>query len=552
MNDDPQENLRGPVRGWEWWLLGAAVVLGAVVRFWAAWRAPGFWYDEAIYALDSLDVWRNPGYWPIFFDREDHMREPLYMYFQALVLGIFGVSVEVFRGGSAAIGTLTIPTIWLLAREWRGRIFAAIAVAVFVTMRWHVHFSGLGFRTITAPLFSALTMLFLLRYLRLCRWQDAVACGAALGVGLYTYLAFRLMPIVVMVPLLAAVIGTLWRRDAFRPLAFGISLIVGTSALVFLPLGVHYLRNPQHFSGRSNEVTLTQRPDAANIIMKQARDVALMPLVRGDHVGKHNLPGPPRFLQLIDTDPEIVAEVWSAERETASLEIPPREPMDPHGTGVPVFGLPGGVLFYAGLLLALGAALRGDTGALAILSLLVIGSLSSVLSFGAPNMLRLTLIIPAACCLVALAMEELRNRVASAAFLTTPSSRRIASVVVIVNLLLPMAWRDYQRQAAWPTHPMVPFEFNAELADIGRFLAAQPDRLPVLLPFAEQPTLTFIADGTIFNPLPIGLGARWWEMRCVPPFPPLRTFGEPIPGGRRLQIIHPQGIPFGELVEVGR
>jgi hypothetical protein len=62
---------------WEILAVVLLMVVGGALRFWGAHAAPGFWYDEAIYALDGLDVWRKPG-WPVFFDTEDHMREGLF------------------------------------------------------------------------------------------------------------------------------------------------------------------------------------------------------------------------------------------------------------------------------------------------------------------------------------------------------------------------------------------------------------------------------------------------------------------------------------------
>lgn len=525
-----------PILRWEWVLLALCVVVGLALRVGAAARAPGLWYDEAIYGLDAIDVWRKPGYWPVFFDRENHMREPLYMYFLAAGLWANGVSVFTIRGVSALIGTATIPVFWLLAREWRGRLFAAAAVVFFVVFRWHLHFSGLAFRTITSPLLAATTMYFLLRLLRTGARRDALLCGLSLGIGAYTYLSFRLFPFIVAVPM-AAALWQAWQqgREAAWQWLLRCAEVVAVAGLVFVPLGLDFLRHPDHFRGRAGEVNFLHQEGAAVQLLRQTRDVFLMPAFRGDHVGKHNLPGPPQFLQSFPPAPERVLERWREERLEAKAAGRPVH--DPHGTGMPVFGLSLGLLFYVGFALLLRGAWK-DPADVAVASWLVVGSLASILSFGAPNMLRLLYLSPAMLLVALLPLTLL---------LQGPVRRWLP---LVAGLFLLHAATDLRRLWLWPTHPMVPPEFNAELAEVGTYLARQPDRLPVLLPFEEQPTLTFIADGTRFNPPVEELGERWWELRTVPPFPELQARGEPFTGCRTQEIMHPQGLLFGTLVEV--
>ncbi|MEO8377942.1 MAG: glycosyltransferase family 39 protein, partial [Candidatus Sumerlaeota bacterium] len=175
----------------------ALTIVGCAYRVWCASRAPGLWYDEAIYGLDSLHVARKHGYWPIFFSTEGHMREPLFMYLQAITLSFVKPSAFAIRATSAVIGALTIPVVWATAREYRGAIFGIFAAFLFTFLRWHVHFSALAFRTITSPLFCALVVWFALRFARTRGLKDAILLGVFLGGGMYTYLAFRLMSVAI-------------------------------------------------------------------------------------------------------------------------------------------------------------------------------------------------------------------------------------------------------------------------------------------------------------------------------------------------------------------
>ncbi|MCC6547336.1 glycosyltransferase family 39 protein [Candidatus Sumerlaeota bacterium] len=544
-----------PIRPWEWITVMILMVVGGAFRLWCAARTPGLWYDEAINGLDALDLVRKAGYWPIFFSTEGHMREPLYLYLQGVTLSLAKPSAFAIRATSAVVGTLTIPIVWAAAREYRGALFAAFVAFLFTFLRWHVHFSALAFRTITAPFFCALVLWFALRLTRTWTLRDAILLGVFLGAGMYTYLAFRLIPFAVALFLLIEILRV---KGIERVRNFKMSAIAGlVSLIVFAPLGIDYIRNPDHFTGRSGEVSIFDREDWTSLLARQTRDIALTPLLRGDHVGKHNLPGARRFLQLFDQDPIRTTEVWDMERP-----IQGAKPFDPHGTGVPLFGIAGGLLFYVGLAGSVRAVTR-DLRARLLLIVLCVGLIASILSFGAPNILRLLLLSPVCTILLAdgfmffthaLIRWEERVGLRSGAWIG-----KALIAIIVGNALFFHTWTEVRRMIAWPSHPMVRREFNVELADLAKYLAKQPDRIPVRIPPKlmndegnAHATLHFIADGYTFNPPDDKLGDRWWEFRTTgPPFPPLEEKGVQIPGGRFESIYHPAGVLMGVVVEVG-
>lgn len=553
MAESHHNDEREPIGRFEIAAIALITLIGAVVRAVFMVRAPGFYYDEAIYALDGLRVLREPG-WPIFFDTLNHMREPLYIYLLAGTQWLLGPSVMVARGTATLVGVITIPVVWALAREWRGPLFALFAGIIFATLRWHVHFSGLCFRTITSPLMAALVALFFLRLYRTRSLGDAIGLGLSLGIGAYSYLSFRLFPFIMLPPMMIACIGAGRTLDRAMSKRMGQAVLI--AAVVFAPLGIHFVRNPDHFSGRSDEVSIFSRP---GLILSQARDVALMPLLRGDHVGKHNIPGPPRFAQLTEPKPEVTAELWALERDGARMSGVP--PMDQHGTGLPIFFPLAGLMFYAGLALTLWKS-RRDPRDLLMITWLLVGSLASVLSFGAPNMLRLLYLSPLAALLLteglrlcAAGFSRLALRVGdssepprAATWLANLLTVGILGPVLALHLLV-----EGHRAWQWPTHPMVPVEFNTDLADLGAYLASQPDRLPVRLPavLADHPTLRYVADGYAINPPVAEVKDKWWEFEAsLGMEPPPAIPSRPAPDGRTHVMRLPNGVVVGTLVEV--
>src|SRR5690606_3511374 len=108
---------------------------------------------------------------------------------------------------------------------------------------------------------------------------------------------------------------------------------------------INYIVNPEHFTGRSDQVSLiNQGTEGWSRIARQTRDVALMGILRGDHVAKHNIPGPPRFQQIVlwDSDGAAAWDEWNLLAETGIQE-------DPHGTGLAAFDVLTGLLLYGGL-----------------------------------------------------------------------------------------------------------------------------------------------------------------------------------------------------------
>lgn len=507
-----------PVLWWQWLLLAAIVALGTYFRIGIARAAPGFWYDEAIYALDGLRVLREPG-WPVFFDTYGHMREPLFIYMLAGTFGVFGPSVEAARLTATGVGALTLLAMFGMARElYRSNGWALVATAILGALAWHARFSGLCFRTITAPLFAALAFWALLRAARLARPRDAVLAGAILGAGAYTYLSWRLVPVM----LIAWGAWAMWRmrREALAPWLRLAAWGAGAALLVAAPLLVHFARHPDHFRGRTDEVTLSGhgRP-AWQVVATQARDVALMPLLRGDHVGKHNLPGRMEFVQ---------TRLWPTTDHDSMrgfLALP-----DPHGHGLPLFDPLTGVLFYVGLGVVAVRAWRWSLAHGGMLAWLLVGSLASVLSYGAPNMLRLTLVIPVT---VLVLVEGVR--------IIEPHLRRSLSVhvlrlagwVVIYAWLAYAYWWQGYSNIWWTTNPLVAREFNPELRELAFIMRAYGIRedVPIVVPeiIADAPTLRFAADGfsIVSDATEADLGESWLELHTVPPVPPIRSKGVP-------------------------
>ena len=278
-----------PHRYFNVYLFIAICILGIVLRFYdLAQLPPGLWYDEALNGLNALGLIEEQPL-RLAFIYEGLPQEPFFMYLIAGFFLLFGASGLVIRIASAVIGSLTIPLLYYVVRESAGRRVALLSALCLALLRWHVHFSRVGFRTILVPLVTLACFLFFLRGLRTKKWSAFVLAGVFLGLGFYTYLSFYFVPLILLLTLGSAY----WAKShSLRRTWKQIVLMFAVGAVVFLPLGITYFGQPEFFLGRVGMVSLFDEGLWPGIkqIMRNGWDVLLMFSFKGDHVPKHNIP----------------------------------------------------------------------------------------------------------------------------------------------------------------------------------------------------------------------------------------------------------------------
>jgi len=224
--------------------LSGIVGIGAFFRFYRLAEVPlDPTSDHAEKLLDVLDLVN--GQRPIFFPRNTG-REPGQFYITFGLMRLFDLPLkfETLKFGTALIGVLAIPAVYLLAQELAGRAAGLIAAALYAVAEWPTNTARMGLRFPYAPLPTALMLFFLFRYLRRGDRRDALLCGLVIGLGLHGYISFRIVPL--LVPLLfgfAWLIEQRWRSQRRRLITDG-GLIVLTAVVTCLPLLHYTLRHP--------------------------------------------------------------------------------------------------------------------------------------------------------------------------------------------------------------------------------------------------------------------------------------------------------------------
>jgi 4-amino-4-deoxy-L-arabinose transferase-like glycosyltransferase len=470
-----------------WGAIAAITAVGFALRVIGLDHAPpALWFDEGLNGLNALGI--IGGETPFHFARHGLPQEPIHMYAIAAMMGLVGTGSMAIRLTSVVIGTLTLPLVFGCLREaLRSNRLALTAAAALAVMRWHVHFSRLGLRTIWVPLIvAAACWLGLVLLRRPMRRLVAVALGLVMAIGCHTYLAARLIPIVLF--------GLLIWDATHRPYRLGLLRSMGIVVVVFIlgvaPLAVHLIRHPALFEGRVAEISLLSwigGGDDENIIKEPKEQPPPEPLAP---VGQGH-----RFLNGVGEN--LLANLWvfSSWGDHVPKHGIPR---------VPLFDPITAALFLAGLALALARWGEGPGHALLVLWL---GTLlmASVLSHGAPNALRTLGAAPAAMALAVLGVDAV----------STAAGKRWGQRAGLTVLGLWLAWfagiETARYHLEWARRPDVWADFSGRETTVATEIAALPASEPVavfdgwlghdafafltrdrgdLVPLSEMPPLT--------------------------------------------------------------
>lgn len=270
------------------------LAIGAFFRFYSITDIPpGLYPDEATNGNNAVEALET-GAFKVFYP-ENNGREGLFINIQALSLWFFGKSPWALRIPSALFGTLTILGLYLLAKELfsvKNRNTAAIPLLssfFLATSYWHINFSRVGFRAIMVPFFSTFALYWLFKGLRTGKTSSIILAGIFTGLGFYTYISFRFLPFILLVPL----VYYLWRwrqeKIAGVPcITCAIALFVFIVFVVALPIGFYFLQNPQDFLGRSGQVSIFSAEKPLYEFIKSNALTLQMFFWQGDCNPRHN------------------------------------------------------------------------------------------------------------------------------------------------------------------------------------------------------------------------------------------------------------------------
>ncbi len=205
--------------------------------------------DHAEKILDVYDI--TQGQYRVFFPRNTG-REAIQMYWTLFTALVFrtGLSFLSLKLGTALIGILTIPYVYLLGKEYGGARAGLFALFLFGIAYWPNLISRIGLRFPLYPVFVAPMFFYLIRGLRTRSRNDFLLAGLFLGLGLHGYSPFRIVPFLVIAAFVIYVLHMRTKDSAVQSL-WWLILLVMVSLIVFLPLLRYWMSNPDIFGYRA-------------------------------------------------------------------------------------------------------------------------------------------------------------------------------------------------------------------------------------------------------------------------------------------------------------
>lgn len=223
----------------EWAFIVALILLAWGLRLcWMEAVPPGWRDDELINAyVLSGDV--VGGHFPLYFTGASG-HEPLYHYLHAGVQILLGHNSLSRHFLSVVFGTLTVTLTYAVARRIVGTVGAGMAALGLATSFWSLMYSRIALRHISLPPLALGAFLLLPvsasshepRKWQFTRWG---AIGLLTVLGIYTYPAARLLPVLVA---LFALYLALFHRDRFRHQWRGFATALLVILILVIPLGV--------------------------------------------------------------------------------------------------------------------------------------------------------------------------------------------------------------------------------------------------------------------------------------------------------------------------
>lgn len=213
----------------------------------------GIYPDEAQNGIDAQEA-NATGNYKLFYENNQG-REGLFINIQAMSIKYLGHTTFALKLPSIIFGTLTVLGVFLLTFELFQSYAAALIGSYFIAFSyWAINFSRIGFRAIMVPFILTFAFYFLFKGLRTKKLHDFVIAGFIYGLGLHTYIAFRVSPLVLIVLLISLIItrkkflAEYWKHI----FVFAIAMFVASAPMLL----DFFVCNPHHYESRTSHISI--------------------------------------------------------------------------------------------------------------------------------------------------------------------------------------------------------------------------------------------------------------------------------------------------------
>jgi len=313
-------------------IFGVLIIVIAIAAFFRVWQLdkipPGIYPDEAMNGTNALDAVRDNQfkvYYPENNGREGLLINLLVLTFKYGHLRPTAVALRIW---SVIFGTLTILGLYLLVKElfyqpalpmsqpnkknrWLSlpECLALTSAFLLAISFWHVNFSRISFRAILTPFLMVFCFYFLWRYFRRGKILSLILSGIFFGLGFYTYIAFRVVPALIII----AWLPYLWRwwrchrknqyccspetKQYCQPIKWQHLIIYALVIIIVItPIARFFITHPEQFMGRASDVAVWKSVNPIKDFALSVVKTLGMFNIHGDCNWRHNYACQPQLL----------------------------------------------------------------------------------------------------------------------------------------------------------------------------------------------------------------------------------------------------------------
>ncbi len=221
------------------------LLLAIILRFWKLGIVPpGLFGDEVDTGYQAYSILQTgQDYFgnllPIHFQSYGDWRVPLYIYLDALAVGLFGLNEVGVRLPAAIIGILAVFASFFLGKKLTGDEKTGLMTAFLVAISpWHLHFSRGAFEAIFLTLLFPLAVIFFLKALSSKKNFHFIISAFLFGLTPYTYNTPKLL-----LPLIILAMLVLFKRELLLQSKKAV-IFLAVLGLALLPVIMDTFRGP--------------------------------------------------------------------------------------------------------------------------------------------------------------------------------------------------------------------------------------------------------------------------------------------------------------------
>lgn len=278
-----------PMTRRDWMVVLTVFSLGAFLRLWHLGSLfEGMSWDEAYKGLDAIAI-REFHERPVYLNWNAG-RDAMVAYLVAFTQTLMGTGIESVRIVTAVAGSLSVGLFYFLLRKLFHPTVGLIGAFCLAVSKWHIVHSRYGVRVPLLPFFELLILLLVVLGLSSRRKLSTclLLAGIATGLGFYTYIAYRVFPVVVLLFLFQDPI-----RSCLKQHWKSLTAALLISIVLVLPLARFFADHQESLTNRMNRTAVwkqkgTDAPPASLILDATAETLGMF-TYHGDPIARHNV-----------------------------------------------------------------------------------------------------------------------------------------------------------------------------------------------------------------------------------------------------------------------